>query len=243
MIRDKKSELFAKYEAGDISVYEEVLSMHEKAVLEDPENTELLHAYGFLYERKGKELLRKAASIYEAGVKIALEPQNLSIREKQHCHGQLISLRARLGESQKSIDFYKEFIKKHPDNPNGYIHLAHAYFKAEQMEEAKLTIDAVYKLAPKDPGVNSWMGEIYQRIGKLEEALEYFKISVELDPIFISSRFGRAFIFERLSKLEEAANEWRLIIQFYQTNLYEIQAVYPKGELARVEAKIKSSFS
>lgn len=243
MNRDRKSELLAKYEAGDQSVYEEALSLYEKAVAEEPENTEFIHRYGFLYERKGKELLRKAASIYEKGVKVALQPENLDVMEKQHCHGQLTSLRAMLGESEKSINLYKEYISKYPDKPDGYIHLSVAYFKAEQIEEAKLIIDTAYKLAPNDPGVNSWMGEIYQRIGRLDEALEYFKTSVELDPIYVSSRFSRAFILERLSRLNEAVDEWKLIIKYLYDNGFEIEAAYPERELARLESKINSTIS
>lgn len=243
MNRDRKSELLARYEAGDQSVYEEALSLYEKAVSEDPENTELLHRYGFLYERKGKELLRKAASIYEKGIQVALKPENIAIREKQHCHGQLISLRAMLGECEKSIDLYKEYIKKYPDKANGYVLLAYAYFRADQIDEAKLTIETAYKIAPKDPGVNSWMGEVYQRIGRLEEALEYFKTSVELDPVYISSRFSRAFILERLSRLNEAVDEWKLIIKYLHDNGFEIEAAYPERELARLESKINSTVS
>lgn len=241
MVRDRKSELLAKYEAGDSSVYEEALNLYEKAVSEEPENTDLLHKYGFLYEKKGKELLQKATSIYEKGVKIALEPENLIIKEKQHCHGQLISLRSLLGESEKSINLYKEYIQKHPDKADGYIHLAHAYFKADQLEEAKLTIDAGYKIAPKNPGINSWMGEIYQRLGKLEDALDYFQTSVELDPVYISSRYSRAFIFERLSRLEEAANEWKLIISYLRYNGFDVEAGYPESELARLEDKLNTN--
>lgn len=65
----------------------------------------------------------------------------------------------------------------------------------------------------------------------------------ELDPVYISSRFSRAFILERLSRLNEAVDEWKLIIKYLHDSGFEIEAAYPEGELARLESKINSTVS
>jgi tetratricopeptide (TPR) repeat protein len=239
-MRDKKAELYTRYEAGEENLYDEVLKLYEEALTKEPENTEYLHRYGFLYERMGKKLLRKAATIYEKGIEIALKPENLNIREKQHCHGQLISLRSKLGESQKSIDLYKDYIRQHPDKVDGYCHLAHAYLKADQIDEAKQCIEVGYKLNPKNPSVNSWMGEIYARIGKFDEALQYYKTAVEIDPIYVSCRFGRAYLFEKLYRIEEAISEWNLIITYLKQNYGDADAKFAESELKRIEENFQN---
>jgi tetratricopeptide (TPR) repeat protein len=239
MNRDRKGDLLAMYEAGDESCFDEAVMLYEKALEEQPDNLTLLHDYGFLFECNGKRQLRKAAKILEKGVQIAMESDDPEVKNNPVCNGQLIRVYTDLGQLNKAIDLFKEYITKVPDYPAGYYNLTDAYLSADQIEEARKEINAAYKLFPQDGYISESMGDISAREGKVEEALNCWSRAMELNKEIISSRFSRAYLLESEKRFEEAVEEWKIIIGFLKERGYTIELAFPEGELRRVEAKVK----
>ncbi len=80
-------------------------------------------------------------------------------------------------------------------------------------------------------------GVVLSRQGKVEEALEAWELSNELDANLIDGRFSRAFLLKREGRLEEAKEEWKKIILFL--NRHDFDDVWPKQELEKLEAEIR----
>jgi tetratricopeptide (TPR) repeat protein len=240
MNSNRKEDLLAMYEAGDESCFNEAVDLYEKALKEYPDNLKLLHDYGFLFECKGKRLLRKAGEILEKGVQIAMESDDLEVKNNPACNGQLIRVYTELGEVNKAINLFKKYIAKVPDYPTGYCNLTHAYLNADQIEEARQVINAGYKLFPQDGYIVEFMGEVAAREGKVEEALKYWSRAMELNKEIVSARFSRAYLLESEERFEEAVEEWKLIIAFLREREYTIELGFPESELERVKVKIQN---
>lgn len=234
MERDRKEQLLAIYENGNDEVFEEVLSLYEEALKKDPNNLVLKHRYGYIYELKGRRFLKKAASIYEEGVKQSIENINDLPIKSQMCHGQLIRVRKALGEVEKSVELYKEHIEKNPTNESLYIHLTNSYLTANQLEEAKVTIDAAYKLFPKSSLICCWKGDVYSTIGQIDEGITFLEKALELNEDLIDARFTLAYLFERQQKLDLAKHQWETIINWLKDKGYNEECEYPERELKRL---------
>lgn len=234
MERDRKEQLLALYENGNDDVFEDVLSLYEEALKNDPKNLILRHRYGYIYEVRGRRLLKKAAAIYEEGVKQSIDNIGKTSIYDQACHGQLIRVRKALGEVEKSVELYKEYIEKDPTNEALYIQLTNSYLTANQLEEAKVTIDAAYKLFTNSSLICYWKGEVYSTIGQINEGITFLEKSLELDKDLIDARFTLAYLFERQGSLTSAKQQWETIINWLKDKGYNEECEYPKKELRRL---------
>lgn len=231
MSRDYKESVLARYEAdGSIEAYTEALALYQQAVANDPGNAELLHHLGYLHELRGRRLLEEAARHYERCIEVAPDwPKG---------HFQWIQVLASLGMTEKAIERYKREIDAKPDATLGYLCLAACYLKVDQLAEAELVISTALKLAPHDATTRYWAGEVYARLERPDAALEHWHRALAIDPAVVDARYSMAFLFERLGRLEEAAGQWRAIIDFLKKGGFEIEAEWPKRELARIEREL-----
>lgn len=52
----------------------------------------------------------------------------------------------------------------------------------EEWEEALSELKEVEKHAPKEPSVHALLGQVYQRVGRIQESLLHLNIALDLDP-------------------------------------------------------------
>jgi tetratricopeptide (TPR) repeat protein len=233
--RDEKYVLAEQLEVQyDESLYEKVTKLYEESLAEQPDNPEYLYWYGYILGIKARKLLRKSAEQLEKALQSPQLPNYHWLEGL--LHGNLIHARAHLMENRKSIEFYKKRLQADPADPKGYSYLINCYLKADQTKEAHLTAETALKLFPDEAVLHYYSGEVLSRQGKVEEALEAWQLSNEMDPNIIDGRFSRAFMLKREGRLQEAAEEWKKIILFL--NRHDFDDIQPKQELAKLEAEI-----
>lgn len=164
---------------------------------------------------------------------LAVQPEFSWINVK--LHAQLIQVRSQLSENHVSIDDYKKLLSESPDDPRLYCYLIQCYLKVDQLVEAKKVIEAGIKLFPDNAMMNYYQGEIQSRLGQIEEALQAWAKSAELDPQLIDGRFSRAFLLERELRFDEAADEWDRIVAFMER--YDFGDEYPRQEQRRLKER------
>ena len=59
---------------------------------------------------------------------------------------------------------------------------AHILFSQDQLEDALEELLLVEQAAPKEPPVHAMMGQIYQRLGNVQQAMLHLNIALDLDP-------------------------------------------------------------
>lgn len=233
--RDEKFNLKEQIENKyDEALWAEATRLYQDDLAAKPNHPEYLFSYGFLLEMKANRLLREAAECYKKGVNaLADQPEFAWISGK--LQAQLIKVRNQLSENHISINDYKQRLSESPDDPSSYCFLIQCYLNMHQLSEAKKVVEAGIKLFPDNAMMNYYEGEIRSRLGHIEEALQAWAKSAELDPQLIDGRFSRAFLLEREQRYAEAADEWEQIVAFMER--YNLGDEYPRQEQRRLRER------
>jgi tetratricopeptide (TPR) repeat protein len=199
------------------------------AALAEGEDAGLLYEYGYIHECRARGSVREAIRWYERSLE--LDPTF------EKAHHQLIAAYGALGQAHDAIALYERRLAAAPEAVVEHRLLAHAYLAAGKHEQAGTVVEAGLALLPDDPQLLLQQGTVFEAGGRPEEALAAWGRAFELDPEFIDARYSRVFLLERLRRLEDAAAEWEAIIEWLLERGFEVEAEWPKRELARVRAQ------
>jgi tetratricopeptide (TPR) repeat protein len=219
-------DLLDLYEAtGDEAAFTQALPLYERAVAAEP-NAGLVRDYGYLLECHGRYALRRAVDAYERA--IALEPDAANSRY------QLISARAALGQADQEIARYRARLAASPGDVRNHRFLAAAYLAARDHAEAARVVAGGLRLAPDDPGLIEYRGDVRAANGDPEGALADWRRALQLDPENISALYSSAFLLERESRLDEAMTAWRVIRDWAEARGNALDMEWPTRELERL---------
>ena len=118
----------------------------------------------------------------------------------------------------KSEEYFKKSIELNPDYPTVYQWYSEFLRSEENYIKSKLMIDKALTIDPYSASINLTAGEFYSnKLGKLEEGLEYFDKAFNFDPsiIYGSANFAYTNLLERFYKWKKAEDSW---IHAYKTD-------------------------
>lgn len=226
-------ELLERYEAGgDESLYAEATRVYEQALAGDGDARVLLE-FGYLQELHGTRSIRAAVDCYEQA--IDADPHY------DKPHWQLIHAMATLGQADRAVDRYQQWLADAPADLRPRRFLAAALMSARAYDRAGPVIHDGLDLAPGDPMLTVLHGDLLNATGRPDDALAAWQHAVTLDPDNMSPRYSMAFALERQGRLAEAADQWRHIITWCDEHGYAISANWPRRELQRLEATLAGS--
>lgn len=163
------------------------------------------------YLQEGSELLKKgnfpeAKASFENALKI-----NARCFE---AHNNLGLVYYRSGDLTQAASAYEKAIEISPTFLPSLCNLAVVRYKLKQYAEA----ESLYKMAlrltkGKDAKLHYSLGNVLRDQKRYDEALEQFRLSVEVDPNFAFARNGLASTYYCLDKLDLAEKEGRLAIK------------------------------
>ncbi len=225
--RIDKKDLLERYEAtGDEAAYVEALPLYEQAI-KDGADAGTLVDYGYLLEIHARGLLRKAVEQYELAAALDLDSDKALY--------QLIGAHASLRETELPIAVHEKRLAESPADVREYRLLASAYLAAHDYDRAAELIGRGLAIAPDDSILIGSRAEVRAGNGDDEGALSDWRRAVELDPDHIGPLYVSAFFLERIGRPLEAINTWQAIIDWNQTRGYELDTLWPKQELARLQ--------
>jgi tetratricopeptide (TPR) repeat protein len=224
---DRKKELLELYEAtGDEAAYIEALPLYDRAA-RNGADAETLKDYGYLLECHARNLLRQAVAHYERAIQ--LDPSYDKPRY------QLISARAGLQEPELPIAEYKKELESSPTEVRWYRLLSSAYLKAHDYDRAGEIVNRGLAVAPDDPMLVGSRAEVRAGKGDADGALPDWRRALELDPDHIGPLYMSAFLLEKIGRRQEAMETWQAIIDWSNSRGYELDTIWPKQELARLQ--------
>ncbi len=224
---DNKKELLERYDAtGDEAAYVKALPLYEKAIREGADAGTLVD-YGYLLEIHARGLLRRAVAQFERAAE--LDPSS------DKALYQLIGARAGLRETELPIAVHEKRLTESPGEVREYRLLASAYLAAHDYDSARGIIERGLVLAPDDSILIGSRAEVRAGTGDPEGALEDWRLALELDPDHIGPLYMSAFLLERLGRRQEAMGMWQAIIDWSQARGHELDTIWPKQELARLQ--------
>jgi len=222
-----KKDLKDRYEAtGDETAYLEALPLYEQAIANGASAQDYVD-YGYLLECHARNGLRRAVASYERAIE--LDP-NLD-----KAYYQIIGARAGLRETELPIAVHEKRLATSPEDVREYRLMAAAYLADHAYDKAGEVIARGLALAPEDAILVESRAEVRGATGDAEGALADWSRALELDPDHIGPLYMRAFFLERIGRRQEAMDSWQKIIDWSESRGYELDTIWPKQELTRLQ--------
>jgi tetratricopeptide (TPR) repeat protein len=228
-----KEELLLRYECeGGEDLYAEAKPKFEEALAASPGDARLLNAYGYLLECHGRRMIRAAAGYYQQAIDV--DPDWAKPRFQQ------IGALSALQDASEVIPRYEARLAESPGDAIAYQLLALAYRYDHDHAGAARIIAAGLERFPGDPGLIEQQGDLYAATGRPEDALAWWRRAARAAPddYGISMHYSAAFLLERLGRLAGAADEWRFIVGWCEEHDAEIESLWPRQMLERIEAAL-----
>jgi tetratricopeptide (TPR) repeat protein len=142
----------------------------------------------------------------------------------------------------RAAQFYRQALEEIPDDPKALTNLALALYENQQYEEALAYYQQVARLMPEDPVPTEKVADLFEKMGKLTQAIDAFMKSAELylktrevnkgveiwlhviqlRPDHLMARSRLALVYERLGRKAEAVSEYLAVASLLQ-NSGEVQ--------------------
>lgn len=150
----------------------------------------------------------------------------------------------KVGHLQESRSLFAEIISKYDDFAPAYVAMAQSYLDNNAPERALFVIKKGYQKAEKDVHLNNMMGVVFEKLGKQEEALHYFRKAVKLNPKYLPSMVNQARIYLVKRSLSASENIVNDILKLDPDNeiAHTLLAILlaEKGELELATDRLKS---
>ncbi len=157
--------------------YREALKNFKKARELAPESDEVYFRLGAAYERMGSWI----RAVYHLRKAIRLNPENA---EALNYLGYMFAEKGiRLNEA---LELITKALRIEPENGYFVDSLGWVYFQKGWFQKAKEELERAVKLLEKegedDPVIRDHLGDVYQHLGKIKEAIREWEKSLQLDP-------------------------------------------------------------
>ncbi len=103
-----------------------------------------------------------------------------------------------------ALKVFDEIVRRRPAFAEGWNKRATVYFLLGQNERSLLDCDEVLKRNPKHFGALSGAGQIHLRLGRLQQALEYFQRALQVNPNLDGIRQAIPLIEHKLREKERS---------------------------------------
>jgi tetratricopeptide (TPR) repeat protein len=165
----------------------------EKANALQPESFEILHELGNAYLRGGK--YTKAELVLNRALKLKPDsPETLLLLAQVYA------------DQAKDVDAMDLLVRAHrlaPQNTDVVFLLARVSMSQNYFEDAIPLLESGLKIDPKRVDLHAALGESYFMSGKVERAIEEFKVLIDLDPSARSYAF-MGLSYRHLGRFDEA---------------------------------------
>ncbi|MDO8734589.1 MAG: tetratricopeptide repeat protein [Elusimicrobiota bacterium] len=211
----------------DIGLYESAGSEYQKALEIVPDFAPAIYGLGRLYNIKGE--LEKASEYFE---------RENSKKNIEYNYIMLVATYKELNNRIKfdkalkeGVNWYKHEIKNKIEEGNNYagLSLLYLYFSPVPVEAKKLAEKAI-ELKPFFWSYYA-LGQYYKKIKNYEDAIKYFKISIEKNPAFFGTSFSLSECYRALSMFAEAEETCKKALSINPKNRFI------KSELEKVNKK------
>ncbi len=140
------------------------------------------------------------------------------IKNLSEVHGHLAQGLAYIRQ-QRFDDVEKEFeqaVAKNGQDSEILMRVGRFYMERKNYEKAGEVCDVYIENRPADPRGYQLKGEVFRKIGDLQEALNWFNLAIEKDPQNLNALYHRALTFKDLNQVEKAREDLQKIIAFPQ---------------------------
>ena len=232
--RNKAQRLLAKYDrTGKKEDFEKAHTEYEKLMSTNKAEPMDMHDHAALYIIHAEKLNAKAEQLLNEAI-----AKGENIYSEHH----LITLLARMGRHQESIDKYERLTKAEPENIKHWQHLTHAYYPigrdsnvVTNPEKALETAKNALEKFPKDASLLSLCGAILRGEGEHAKALPYYTESMQIDPSIVDNYYATAHIYQSLNQYDKALEVWENLLNNYESLGFLEHITLIENEIAKLK--------
>ena len=244
--KNKAARLFALYEYRRIKRnFDRADAEFEKLIGENKADAEDYRNYGMLNQFQAQQLNRKAEDNLRKSIELG-EGQKLSFKAgvtvSEASEGQLRYLLESMGRNQENIEKYEQAVRDNPERVGNWGALIESY-AADNLEKALATAKECLEKFPDDWGLLFKCGNTCRNLRRFDEAEEYFKMAVEINPDGGPCYYNMAFMYTETKAYEKAIWAWEQVIALcgrlgQADEQVEMQIEWPKKEIEKLRALI-----
>ncbi|MBF0490491.1 MAG: tetratricopeptide repeat protein, partial [Candidatus Omnitrophica bacterium] len=196
--------------------YRDVEDLYKRAIKMDSQYIASYVSLAELYKDSGR--LEEALIWYHKALTV-------DSKSKDVIFG-LAVLYQKMDKPQEAVDAFKSLLKAYPDDEDVYIGVVDAYSKAivgsssdktyqEQREEVLSEYEELSK-RKKYSSVDYFnLGFLYEQVGGYEEAIRFYKKSLERNPTYDKSLYNLANRYQEMGDLKSALTLYQRLVHFH----------------------------
>ncbi len=152
---------------------------------------------------------------------------------------QRMKLSSQLGEDEKNIKEQQKIVENNPDNVNEWSLLLAAYMYAGRYEEAYEEFKKAITKFPDEWELYIHGGDISKKLGKYDEAMEYYDKAGEIGSYFCDELYCKASLYEDLGEYEKSVEMYMKIADTLRQRGYDVEADMAEKDAEEVRKKIE----
>ncbi|MBQ8782474.1 MAG: helix-turn-helix domain-containing protein [Clostridia bacterium] len=152
---------------------------------------------------------------------------------------QRMKLCSQLGKNEENIKEQREIIENNPDNVNERELLLAAYMYAGHYKEAYEEFKKAVAKFPDRWELYIHGGDISKKLGKYNEAMEYYNKAGEIGSCFCDELYCKADLYESLGEYEKSVEMYMKIADTLRQRGYDVEADMAEKDAQEVKKKIK----
>ena len=129
--------------------------------------------------------------------------------------------------TEEAMRLYRRVIEMQPRWSEPHINLGCVFYKAGELEKARLEFWAALDLEPDSVVGHFNLGCVFDEIGDSEKAIQHLRSAVELDPSHADAHFNLASTYEKNGRKQLALQHWISYLQ--------LQSRGPWADFARAQ--------
>ncbi len=118
----------------------------------------------------------------------------------------------------------EEYLARNPEQACGYRHLAYSYYQTGKSAEALATVQHYLQMLPDHPTAHAAYGNLLQWTGKLDQAQQEYRRTLELDSTFTAAYSG-------LAQIAEEHRDYKAARAMFETGLRHATAPLERHDL------------
>ena len=187
-------------------------------------SAEDLRCYGIMHHFMMRYCIDKAIDLFD---KVLAQGKDTGGRVFWRTKHQKMSLYAEIGRGRENIDDTQKIIDEGSEDPEDWLCLIAAYGHNGEKEKA---YEWFLKALPKFPDnacLYIFGGDVCRDLKRYDEAFQYWRKSLELDPEMHDARYSMGFCYEELGEYGKAYDMWLWIARDLEKDGYDVEMAFP----------------
>ncbi len=197
-------------------VLDESLKLYQQAIKVDPQFIASYSNLAEVYKQKGQ---------YKEAIGWYLKALAVDNKNKESMFRLGISYQE-INQSQEAIDTFKRLLKTYPDDEDVYMAVVDAYSKAitrnsqeKSYQEERENVLSAYEELSKRKKYSAAdyfnLAFLYEQVGGYEEAIRFYKKSLELNPAYEKSLYNLANRYQEMGDFKTALGFYEHLVRFH----------------------------